>query len=165
MIADISQSLRALLSQPELQPAAGAGHVDIVFDRPGEAFAPSQDTIDLFLYDIRENRDLTPPPSGGRHVALACLYLVTAWPTGGGELALREHDLLGHVLGVLARNPAIPARFLQGALAGQTPPRLLLLHPEAMQSTAEFWTALGGKLRPSLSLTVTLSLPVEAADG
>lgn len=68
--------------------------------------------------------------------------------------------MLGTVLMVLAGYPQIPPRFLRGALAGQPPPHLLLLHPEAVQNTSEFWTALGNKLRPSLSLTVTLALPV-----
>lgn len=165
MIADLSQSLRALLSQPGLPPGLAAAAV--VFDRPAEQFTPTQTTIDLFLYDIRENRDLasTAPGSGASRRALACTYLVTAWPVGGGELALQEQDLLGEVLQVLAGYATIPAACLRGALAGHTPaPQILLLHPDAVQSTAEFWTSLGNKLRPSLSLTVTLSLPVTPAE-
>jgi Pvc16 N-terminal domain len=165
MIADLSHSLRALLGQPGLPPALAAAAV--VFDRPTEPFAPTQTTLDLFLHDIRENRDLAPssPQGGARRRALACSYLVTAWPVGGMEPALQEQELLGEALQVLARYPSIPARFLHGALAGHTPlPQMLPLHPDAMQSTAEFWTSLGTRLRPSLSLTVTLALPVVAAE-
>jgi hypothetical protein len=166
MIADLSQSLRALLTQPGLPPGLAAAAV--VFDRPAEQFMPTQTTIDVFLYDIRENRDLVRagPDAGAPHRALACSYLITAWPVGGGELALQEQELLGEVLQLLAGYATIPAAFLRGALAGHTPPpQILLLHPEAVQNSADFWTSLGNKLRPSVSLTVTLSLPVRAVDA
>ncbi len=170
MIQDLSQTLRAILTQPGLPSELSAAH--IVFDRPGDTFNPSQTVIDLFLYDLRENLELrcndsaltrvngqvtiTPPA-----LRLACTYLVTAWPVGAGELALQEQQLLGEVLQVLARYPTIPANFLQGNLAGQDPPLpMIALHPDALKNMSEFWTSLGNKLRPSLSITVTISVPV-----
>jgi len=158
MIADLSRSLRALLSQPGTPPALAAAAV--VFDRPSEPFAPTQSTLDLFLYDIRENRDLAPPASDGvAPRALTCSYLITAWPVGGSELALQEQELLAAALLVLTAHPVIPPGLLQGELAGRPSPHLLLMHPDAVQNTAEFWTSLGNKLRPSLALTATLSVP------
>ena len=53
MIDDLSESLRALLTQPGLPPKlAGA---QIVFDRPAETFNPTQTTLNLFLYDLRDS--------------------------------------------------------------------------------------------------------------
>jgi hypothetical protein len=170
MIQDLSQTLRTILTQPGLPTDLSAAQ--IVFDRPSDTFNPSQTAIDLFLYDLRENLDLrandstlthangqvtmVPPP-----LRLACTYLVTAWPVGPGELALREHQLLGEVLQVLSQYPTIPAGFLQGSLAGQDPPLpMIALHPDALKNIAEFWTSLGSRLRASLSLTVTISVPV-----
>jgi hypothetical protein len=170
MIQDLSQTLRAILTQPGLPAELSAAQ--IVFDRPGDTFSPTQTSIDLFLYDLRENLELrnnepalahangqvtiTPPP-----LRLACTYLVTAWPVGGGELPLQEHRLLADVLQVLSRYPTIPASFLQGSLVGQDPPLpMIALHPDALKNVSEFWTSLGNKLRPSLSLTATISIPV-----
>ena len=100
MIQDLSQTLRAILTQPGLPTDLSAAQ--IVFDRPADTFNPSQTSVDLFLYDLRENLELrandstlthangqvtiVPPP-----LRLACTYLVTAWPVGAGESALREH--------------------------------------------------------------------------
>jgi Pvc16 N-terminal domain len=168
MIHDLSETLRAILTQPGLPPKlAGA---QIVFDRPADPFNPTQTTIDLFLYELRENLEMrgsqtasaspsksaaTPPP-----LPLACTYLVTAWPVGGPELALQEQRLLSEALQVLTKYRTIPAQLLQGSLAGRVPlPQMLVLHPDALKNASEFWTSLGNKLRPSLSVTVTLEIP------
>src|SRR5262249_4707904 len=135
---DLSLTLQALLddsalagSFPELAAA------QILFDRPAETFNPTQPTIDLFLYDIRENMELRsseptyerlstqvriiPPP-----LRVACSYLITAWPASGADLVLQEHRLLSQVLQVLSRYPTIPTTFLKGKLIGQEPPLPLI---------------------------------------
>jgi hypothetical protein len=155
MISDLSLTLRALLTQSGLPPELAAAQ--IVFDRPSEQFTPTQTTVDLFLYDIREDRDFG---AGVLVRPLACTYLITAWPVGGPEPALQEQQLLSDVLQMLAAHPTIPPRFLQGSLAGHDPPpQLLVMHPDALKNTAEFWTSLGSKLRPSLSVTATIRVP------
>src|SRR5262249_10755481 len=97
MIRDLSETLRAILDDPALAtsfPELAAAQ--IVFDRPAESFNPAQTTIDLFLYDIRENMELrSNEPRYERlngqtriHRApmrVACSYLVTAWPVGGAD--------------------------------------------------------------------------------
>jgi hypothetical protein len=160
VIRDLSLTLRAMLTQQRLPADLAAAQ--IAFDRPGETFTPGQTTLDLFLYDIRENLELRnaepvieringqavrhPPP-----MRVACTYLVTAWPVGGSELPLQEHRLLGQTLQVLARYPTIPASFLQDSLRGQQPPLpLLTSQTDGLKEPAEFWSALGGRLRPSL---------------
>jgi Pvc16 N-terminal domain/Carboxypeptidase regulatory-like domain len=171
MINDLSLTLRAILDDPGLTatfPELAAAQ--IVFDRPAETFSPTQTTVDLFLYDIRENLELrdnepTIERRNGQVITrrpplrVACSYLVTAWPVGGGELPLQEHLLLSQVLQVLSSYPTIPTRFLQGSLVGQEPPLpMVVLHPDALKNISEFWTSLGNKLRPSLTLTATIGM-------
>lgn len=170
MIQDLSQTLRAILTQSGLP--APLSTAQIVFDRPSDPFTPSQTTVDMFLYDLRENlelrsNELSVEKTGTQSVThkaplrLSCSYLVTAWPVGGVDPALQEQQLLSQVLQTLAHFPTIPANFLQGAMVGQTPPLpMVALHPDALKNLSEFWTSLGNKLRPSLTLTITISMPV-----
>ncbi|WHZ21111.1 MAG: hypothetical protein OJF47_000223 [Nitrospira sp.] len=175
MIDDLSKTLKAVLHDPafaiQFPELAGA---EILFDRPVDPFTPAQSTVDVFLYDLRENLDLRlNEPTATRvnnqvvtHPAalrLACSYLVTAWPVGGNDLPLQEQKLLAQVLRVLSRYPTIPASFLQGSLVGQDPPLpMVTLHPDALKNLAEFWSSLGCKLKASLTVTVTISVPVFA---
>ncbi len=175
MIRDLSETLKTVLQDPTFAlvfPELAAA--DIVFDRPLDPFNPPKTTIDLFLYDVRENLELrgneyTVTKINGQSIThpaalrLACSYLVTAWPVGGAELALQEHRLLTQVLRVLSRYPMIPANFLQGTLVGQDPPLpMVALHPDALKNLAEFWSSLGSKMKASLTVTVTISVPVFA---
>ena len=59
LIRNLSETLQAMLSDqalgatfPELSKAL------IAFDRPDDTFKPLQTTIDLFLYDVREDTEL-----------------------------------------------------------------------------------------------------------
>ncbi|HEY9605886.1 MAG TPA: Pvc16 family protein [Allocoleopsis sp.] len=173
MIRDLSQTLRAILTQPGLPAELAAAQ--IAFDRPTEQFNPSQTTVDLFLFDVQENKELrsNEPTIERRNgqatvrqppLRVMCSYLVTAWPVGGTEQALQEHRLLSQVLQVFSGYPTIPEPFLQGNLRGQEPP--LPMHvsvADGLKGTAEFWTALHSPLRASLMVTVTISLtPVPA---
>lgn len=153
-------------SYPELAAA------QILFDQPTEQFKPSQTTINLFLYDVRENMELrsNEPLFERRNgeviirpaaTRLDCSYLLTAWPVGGAELALQEHRLLSQAFAVLTSHATIPGAYLRGKLAGQRPPLPVVTAPaEGLKNPAEFWGALGSKLRPSLNLTVTISMDV-----
>ncbi len=172
MIRDLSETLKAILQDASVPPELAAS--DILFDRPTDPFNPGKTTIDLFLYDVRENTELR---SNERQVErkdhqsithpaplrLNCSYLVTAWPVGGAELALQEHRLLAQVLRALGQFPTIPARHLHGSLVGQDPPLpMVALHPDALKNLSEFWTSVGNKLRASLTVTVTISVPLFA---
>jgi hypothetical protein len=170
MIQDLSRTLQTILTQPGLPtPLSNAL---IAFDRPEESFHPMQSTVDLFLYDLRENlelrsNELTIEKNGTTSVThkapmrLSCSYLATAWPVGGTDPALQEQQLLAQVLQALGRFPTIPESFLQGALIGQQPPLpMVALHPDALKNLAEFWASLGNTLRASLTITVTISVPL-----
>jgi hypothetical protein len=173
MIRDLSETLKAVLQDPsfatQFPELAGA---DITFERPTDPFQPNKSTIDLFLYDLRENtmlrsNEVIVERQNGHAIShpaplrLDCSYLVTAWPVGGLEPFLQEHRLLAQVLRVLSRYPTIPANFLKGSLIGQDPPLpMVALHPDALKNLAEFWSSLGSKLRASLTVTATISVPV-----
>lgn len=173
MIRDLSQTLRAILKDSELPEPLHS--VEIVFDRPDDKFNPVQTTVDLFLYDIRENVELrSNEPKTERKdgqviihrppLRVACSYLVTAWPVSGPDLPLQdlplqEHRLLSQILNVLSRYPTIPEKFLQGSLKGQELPLpMITAQTEGFKNPAEFWTAIGNKMRPSFTVTVTISL-------
>jgi hypothetical protein len=171
MIRDLSLTLRAVLTDPALAtdfPELAAAQV--LFDRPVEAFNPPLTTLDLFLFDIRENRELrsneryTTVTNGQFTIRQAplridCSYLVTAWPTGGTELFLQEHQLLGQALQVFSRYPRIPATFLKGQLAGQTPPLpMMTAQADGVREPYEFWSAIGNKMRASIIVTATIGI-------
>lgn len=168
MIRDLSQTLQTILTQPGLPTELAAAR--IMFDRPSEQFNPTQTAVNLFLFDVQENKELrSNEPMLNRNngqatirqppIRIACSYLVTAWPVGGAELSLQEHRLLSQVLQVLSRYPSIPETFLQGSLRGQEPPLPMIVSTaDGLKGTAEFWTALNSPLRASLMVTVTASL-------
>ena len=175
MIRDLSASLNAILTQPGLSagfPELAAAQIS--FDQPAEPYAPTTATINLFLYDIRENTELrlnepaiarlngsasvTQPPR-----RILCTYLATAWVPSGTDMALQEHRLLTQVLTVLSQYPIMPANFAQGTIKTNDPPvpiQVALGTSEA--GIPEFWSALGAKLRPSLTVQATIALPIFA---
>jgi hypothetical protein len=179
MIGDISRTLRAILDDPTLPGPLNSALK--VFNRPDESFNPDQSTINLFLYDIHENVELRsneprferqnaqvvvhPPP-----LRITCSYLITAWPVSGDglpsdQVPLEEQHLLSQILKVLSMYPTIPTRFLQGSLIGQElPVPMVALHPDALKNLSEFWTALGIKIRPSITVTITIVLDVFAPE-
>jgi len=174
MIDDLDRTLAALLEE-EL-PASLVQQVTVTFAAPNDQFPPPSvalPAVDLFLYDVRENRELrraearversnggfvqTPPP-----VRVDCSYLVTAWASDSSTTpAYDEHRLLGEVMRVLLRHPTLPEAVLQGSLQSQEqPPPTTTLQSGHLQNLAEFWQALGGRARAALNFTVTLSVQV-----
>jgi hypothetical protein len=175
VIRDLSATLEAILRDPSLAgPFPELSQAHIAFERPDDSFKPSQTTIDLFLFDVRENMELrTNEPKlqrlNGQAVVhrapkrVACSYLVTAWPVGGTDLVLQEQRLLAQVLQLFSSYPLIPATYLQGKLAGQEPPLpMKASHPDELKNPAEFWTAIGNKMRASIAVTATISMDVFA---
>jgi hypothetical protein len=180
MLQDLDSTLRLLLTQS--LPPNLATAIDIRFDAPDDTFSPENQkrTLDLFLYDVRENRELrstesilerqsngslrqTRPP-----VLMDCSYFITAWSSvtadtvANKQIVVREeHELLSEVMKVLLRYPVLPNAILQGKLQDQEPPRTSMLQPSMLQSIAEFWQALGGKPRAALNYMVTISVEVD----
>jgi Pvc16 N-terminal domain len=180
MLRDLDLTLESLLATslpPEL-----AANIDIRFDAPDNTFKPvsQKKTLDLFLYDVRENRELrSNEPTIERQsngsirqarppVWMDCSYFITAWSgitpdtVANKKLVVEEeHKLLSDVMKVLLRYPILPAAILQEELQNQEPPRTSMLQPSMLQSIAEFWQALGGKPRAALNYMVTISVNVD----
>ncbi len=178
MIDDLDRSLENLLRR-ELPPEL-VSQITISFATPDGSFPPASVTlpaIDLFLYDMRENRDLRDGEwrlerqSDGTAVRKAppvrvdCSYLITAWPSDSSTTPARdEHRILGEVMKALLRHPSLPQAVLEGSLVGQQPPLpASTLQPGRLQSLAEFWQALGGKPKATLSYTVTIGVETGVA--
>lgn len=167
------QDLDSTLVQMLHDPAAPieVRNADVSFETPDKNFAPAQATVDLFLYDVKENRELRdptpilekvgttfirrPPP-----VRVDCSYIVTAWSNGAGATRVdQEHRLLGQTLRWLSRFPRIPAPYLQGDLVnGLYPPPTMVAQMDPNKNAGDFWIALGSPPRPAFYLTVTIAM-------
>lgn len=170
MIQDVDETLSALLSA-ELSTIPGCGITgksQITFDSPSvaEGLLPDSPRLNLYLYDVRENHSaresglrLTRKPGedavGVRRapINLDLSYLVTAY--SGSDAAL-EHRLLSDALAVLLRSQDIPREFLRGVLEEQGA-TLAVAQPDHLASAdpPALWQALGGRMRPALSLVIT----------
>jgi hypothetical protein len=168
MISSLDETIRHLLLEAgELDST----EVDISFEIPNREWSGgiSKPTLNCYLFDIRENRELR---QGGMQVDRAALngqagrrrapmrvdlsYLVTAWTRAVED----EHRLLWHVLATLMRFSTLPTRFLQGELAEQVLPiPTKVIQPDGvLKSPGEFWTALENQIKPSLTFLVTLAI-------
>jgi hypothetical protein len=168
VIHEIDDALRKLVER-EL---AGSG-VEISFEAPTSDWAArrSSPTVDLYLYDIREDRDrrnmaLEPVRDDAGVVVgrrrpprmFKLSYLVTAWTQRPED----EHRLLSTILACAIRYDVLPRDILSGTLLEQplNMPVTVALPPPEDRALSDVWTALGGDLKPSLDLVITA--PVDA---
>ncbi len=175
MIRDVSETLLSILEDPALAAAfPDLATAQVSFDRPADTFNPAQTTINLFLYQIKENTTLRNHEPIVRRIGrsatiiqpprrIDCSYLVTAFPVGGADIALNEHRLLSQALQVLSRHPTVPETHLQGSLVGQEPPLpMIAAEIDGMPNIGEFWSALGTRIRAGFTVMVTVAMPVFA---
>jgi hypothetical protein len=177
MFDDLDLTLRSLLTDPAAPDAVRAATID--FATPDRDYKPSQATLNVFLHDVGENRNLrnqAPWLVGDTATVTAqppvlrvdCNYLVTSWSnqTGGIKVA-QEHRLLAQALTWLGRFPVIGADRLTGNLASPPQPypvSTLVAQTAEGQQMGHFWSALGIAPRPAFSLWVTITLqPSEEA--
>lgn len=175
MLNDLDRSLEALLR--EHMPADLIAQTSITFATPGKEFPPPSvalPAINLFLYELSENSEYRstragwserpdktryrrPPP-----VRVDCHYLVTAWARDGAPSPEQdEHRLLGATMAVLLRYRELPPSVLRGDLATSPHPvRASAMRSESLRSLGEFWSALGGKPKPSFNYVATIALGV-----
>jgi len=176
MIPDLDETLKQLLIQRvPLDPA----EVDIAFDLPDREWAAglSKPALNLYLYDIRENRefrenDWVVERNGNntgtkrrRPLRVDLSYMITVWTQAVED----QHRLLWHTLATLLRHPVLPTEMLQGELR-TTVERLGLevrmdaAQPDGvMKSPADYWSALDNELRPGINCLVTVPLDLEVA--
>ena len=164
MFHEVDEGLRLLMKSEALQ----GSDVEVVFDAPTKEWAGRRNTptIDVYLYDIREELDRRsngpielrneegivtqrlPPP---RWYKLS--YLVTAWTQRPED----EHRLLAACLACFIKHDYLPGAYATGSLGqlGLSIPVLIGYPPPQDRSISDVWTALGGELKPSLDLVVT----------
>lgn len=179
MFDDLDATLRQLLHDAPAPELAELRAADISFETPQGAFAPGIATVDLFLYEVRENRTLRDSqPVVERNgdgftrrpapLRADCSYIVTTWAAGPPSPArvAEEHKLLGQALTWLSRFPSLPDRYLQGVLGSPDriyPPPAMAAQTDPNQSAGDFWVAMGIPPRPAFYLTVTVELDMGAA--
>jgi hypothetical protein len=165
MLHLLDESLEAFLRAKVPLPPR---EVDVVFEAPDGDWATgvSRPTINLYLWDVRPNlaeRDygdeMVEDEDGrafrrGPLPRVDCRYLVTAWTSEVRD----EHSLLGDVLGALLLHATIEADHLQGVLAGIRPLPALALRNGDGTENSDFWSALGGQLKPGLDLVITATV-------
>jgi hypothetical protein len=165
VIHDVDSALRGLILREGLDGA----DAEVMFDAPTKEWAGRRNspTIDVYLYDIREDlrrRErgmINEYDHGGRVVArrlpprhFKLSYLITAWT----QRPVDEHRLLSSLLQCFLRHDTVPAELLDGQLAalGLPVPVSVALPPPEDRSFADVWSALGGELKPSLDIVVSV---------
>ncbi len=171
MIPDVDEALRKLLIQ---EIDIKGNEVDIQFDQPRREWSSrvSKPTLNLFLFDLRENLRLrgaeqftTINRSDGTSevrrnpVRMDLRYLMTAWVKEAED----EHLLLASALMGLLRNPFLPQSCLTEALKNQPTPiplEVATFPPEAgpVDKFSEIWGVLDNEMRPGVLVTITISL-------
>lgn len=171
MFQDLDSTLEAMLKDPSM-PASlvNLKNADKSFVTPDKNFAPAQATVNLFLYEVKENRQLRDPEPIVEKVGTTfiqrpaplrvdCCYLVTAWSSQAGAVGVaKAHELLSQSLLWLSRFPTVPSTYFQGSLANQIYPPPTLVAQMDHKNTGEFWFALGIPPRPAFHITVTIAM-------
>jgi hypothetical protein len=175
---DLDSTLAAILD--DASAPTELRNADVSFQTPDKNFTPGQPTVNLFLFDVKENRtrrEQVPHAerSGGLFVRrfpplrVDCTYLVTTWSNEIGAIKVgEEHRLLGLAFLWLSRFGTVPSTFLQGGLLNEPfAPLALLARMEGKPASGEFWSALAISPRPSFTLvaTIAMSLPLEFPEG
>ena len=179
MFNDLDATLTVLLNDAPPAELTLLNGADVSFLTPEKAFAPAQTTVNLFLYEVRENRDLRDPtPIVERDgntfkrrpapLRSDCSYIVTTWAAAvqGAARVATEHQLLGETLTWLSRFPTVPDRYLQGLLGAPDriyPPPTMVAQLDPNRHAGDFWAAMGIAPRPAFYLTVTVELSLGAA--
>lgn len=170
MMQDLDESIKQLLiKKVPLEPS----QIDVSFEAPDREWEASQSkpTVNLYLYDIRENHELRSydwaiernqnktATKKRAPIRIDLSYLTTVWTKDVGD----EHRLLGHLLVTMMRYPVLPEEVLQGALKDmEYPIHTSTAQPDGLfKNPADFWSALDNQLKPSINYVVTLPVDLE----
>ena len=173
MIRDLDDTIASMLKN-RAPTGSALATATITFDLPDSEWRKGLSglTVNCYLYDVRENRDLRRNESllyrsaNGKNAALRrsppridCAYSVTAWSTSATDAVLEEHRLLSQLLLVLLQNSRIPTADLKGAMVNQPQPYpTVIAAPDTTKNDPDFWKALDQELRPALNYVVTLAM-------
>ena len=167
MINEVDEALRNLVKAEVINGA----DVEVLFEAPTRDWASRRNTptVDLYLYDIREDLRLRqtgmievrddrgmvverrPVP---RYFKLA--YLITAWT----QRAEDEHRLLSAILACFMRYDTVPDAFLTPLLLDLGLPLQVMIAypPPENRQVSDVWSSLGGDLKPSVDLVITMAI-------
>ncbi len=169
MIDALDEVLRRLLIR---EIPIKNGEIDIQFKQPNRNWSAqlSRPTLNLYLYDLRENIQLRQPSplwsgvgpqKNGKisqrlpAVRLDLHYVMTVWVNEPTD----EHHLLARALMALFRYPYLPEDlFPEILLAQPSPIQLRVAQPDHLQETSLFWSALDNEIKPSIDCTITCAL-------
>jgi hypothetical protein len=169
MITDLDETIRQLLKE---ELPIKNNEIEVSFDQPKRENSAkwTKPTVNLFLYDLRENNVLRQHQweqvANGRRgdnlshlkrspMRVDCFYMLTTWAADLED----EHRLLTRCLLALFRFPVLPGDRLVGSL--RNPPydiQARLASHDKLTNPAEVWSALDNEMRPSISYVVTLAL-------
>jgi hypothetical protein len=169
MITDLDETLKQLLiKKAGLEPS----EVEVSIDIPDREWSTSisKPTVNLYLYDIRENSSLRnnewyTERNGNQATRkkkpsrIDLSYLVTVWTNNMED----QHRLLWRVMATLFRYPVIPQDLLTGELATQNYPVITSTAQSdgLFSNPADFWSALNNEIKPSINLIVTLPMDLD----
>jgi hypothetical protein len=168
MIDDLDEVLRRLLIRD--LPIKN-GEVDIEFDQPKREWSTrlSRPTLNLFLYDVRENQklrqtqplwDIERQPNGTvikrrKPIRLDLHYMLTAWATEPDD----EHRLLSRALLTLFRYANLPEELLTDSLRTQPVPiSIMVAQTDELRNPTDVWNVLDNEMHPAIACIVTLAL-------
>jgi hypothetical protein len=174
VIQDLDDSLKALLvQQVPIDPA----DIAITFEMPTHSWSsgldPNRQTINLYLYDIRENvelrtsdRFLTETDTGHQRqpapTRIDFAYLISVWAKDIAD----EHRLLGQILATLLRFPELPQDVLQGSMQTQPYPlHAWIARPERQPNPWDFWGHVENRMKSALSYVLTASIQPFATEN
>jgi hypothetical protein len=167
MINEVDEALRSLVKAEVVNGA----DVEILFDAPTREWASRRNTptVDLYLYDIREDTKrraagmVERRDEEGKVVERKALprffklaYLITAWTQRPED----EHRLLSAILACFLRFDVMPDSALPPLLQDYGIPlgiQIAYPPPEDRQ-VSDVWSSLGGDLKPSIDLVITLAV-------
>jgi hypothetical protein len=167
MINEVDEALRSLVKAD----VVNGTDVEVVFDAPTREWASRRNkpTVDLYLYDIREDtrrrgtgvierrnergvveeRQALP-----RYFKLA--YLITAWTQRPED----EHRLLTAILSCFLRYDVVPVAHMSPLLveAGFPLGLQVAYPPPEDRQVSDVWSSLGGDLKPSVDLVINMAM-------
>ena len=180
MFDELDATLALLLNDPAMPPSlAELLNADVSFITPDKNFPPAltHSTVNLFLYEVKENRELRDPTPifeqvGGAVIRrlpplrVDCSYIVTSWSNSTDNVQVfEEHQLLAQALLWLSRFPSIPEKYLPADWRDPAKPsyqpyplQMFAAQVDPNKNAGEFWDALAVSPRPAFYLTVTLAM-------
>ncbi len=170
MISGLDETIKqVLIKKGNIDPA----EIDINFETPDREWSASisKPTINIYLYDIRENHklrgtELSITRDGNGNATckknasrIDMAYLITVWTND----VMDEHRLLWHVLFTLFRYSKLPEELLSAELAqAEYPIKAATAQPDGLfNNPADFWSALDNEIKPSIYYVVTVPLDTD----